>query len=315
MTDSLVFFTGDVRIRSTPQYKPDDSNLIAWAHAGEHGVVTNIVRDSDGASHRWLWVQVPNADGTMRAGCVRDDTCYLGWDFTAYGLGIVSSAKLACDVLPQMVVQPPVAVPVASPAPPAYAPVPVGLCACPVRPCTNTNDYGHTYAGVAHEGVDCAGPAGDAIKAGIRGKVVRVMRSAYGPDSFGDRGLPLNNAAALNDIRWGYGLGNHVILRVEWADLPGSTQSALVAANLKRAHAYVAFGHMQNLNVAAGAMVGAGDVLGWRGHAGNANGDHLHLETRISDALDPPNPFDDTVTTKFNPHWLYDLPGQGGVYP
>jgi murein DD-endopeptidase MepM/ murein hydrolase activator NlpD len=137
-----------------------------------------------------------------------------------------------------------------------------------------TYPYGSRGDGryVLHTGVDIANPLGTPVRAVADGEVVYSgddAQLAFGP-------------------RMGY-YGNLIITRLDSA--------------LETEPIYVLFGHLDQIKVAQGQRVSAGDVIGIVGMTGIAIGPHLHLEVRQGDIGYP--------ATRNPGLWLSSLPGRG----
>ena len=90
----------------------------------------------------------------------------------------------------------------------------------------------------------------------------------------------VNDPNVLNSEEWNFGLGHYVVVRYNNNILPASTKQILEQRNLGGAHLFVAYAHLQSMNVSQGTRVQGGAQLGTLGNSGNSTGPHLHLEVR-----------------------------------
>jgi murein DD-endopeptidase MepM/ murein hydrolase activator NlpD len=141
------------------------------------------------------------------------------------------------------------------------------------------------YGSNGHKGTDMAGAIGIPITAGGDGVVARAMRCTQCSDAapnFASHGIAFWDPDAIADPAWGYGFGNHVIVRYAWNALPGQLRQYLLKQNLGGAYAYVVYGHLHRINVAEDSRVTLGTTLGTLGNTGNSTGPHLHVEVRVT---------------------------------
>jgi murein DD-endopeptidase MepM/ murein hydrolase activator NlpD len=158
-----------------------------------------------------------------------------------------------------------------------------------------------------HKGSDLSGAIGLGITAGGNGVVTQVIRCTFCTDSapnFASHGLPMWDANAIRDIRWGYGFGHHVIVCYAWNDLPGNMRVAMTNAGLAGGYAYVVYAHLHRINVELKQRVAAGTVLGQLGNTGNSSGPHLHIEVRVADQPNLTSIFQKLV---MNPRTMFDI--------
>jgi len=158
-----------------------------------------------------------------------------------------------------------------------------------------------------HKGTDLAAAPGLSVVAcgpGIVAYTMKCTRCTATKPNFAAYGLPAWDAASIRDPAWGYGFGNHVVLRYAWADLPSAMRADMTAQNLAGAYAYVIHAHLSRIDVADGAQVSNGTVLGLLGNTGNSTGPHLHLEIRASFASNERDIFNRIV---INPRSLYQF--------
>lgn len=104
---------------------------------------------------------------------------------------------------------------------------------------------GGSWAAGHHTGTDYAAKAGDPIYAVAGGEVIFASRMGG----------------------WGLAYGIHVIIETE----------GVLATKLQTAYCHLSY---VNLAVIGKGKVKAGDIIGYAGASGNANGVHLHLEMR-----------------------------------
>ncbi|MEM9519445.1 MAG: peptidoglycan DD-metalloendopeptidase family protein [Actinomycetota bacterium] len=121
---------------------------------------------------------------------------------------------------------------------------------------------------ITHRPVDgvVTSPFGDRVH-----PIFGTVRAHKGIDLDGDMGDPIVAAAdgIVLSAGWRSGYGNTVVLS------HGGGYTTLYA-------------HQTDVNVAAGATVAGGDLIGWVGSTGWSTGPHLHFEVRVDGvAIDP----------------------------
>lgn len=75
------------------------------------------------------------------------------------------------------------------------------------------------------------------------------------------------------------------VIRAGWecATLPKKGFGQRVVLRVGRTNYYMYFGHLSQINVAAGQKLKPGDLIGVEGSTGHSTGSHLHWEIRIND--------------------------------
>jgi hypothetical protein len=94
------------------------------------------------------------------------------------------------------------------------------------------------------------------------------------------QGFAADDPRILNDIAWGYGYGNGVVIRHKYRHLPDEARAAMDLLGLKNGWLYVAYTHLADIRVAVDECVGPGSELGQVGNTGNSSGPHTHVECR-----------------------------------
>lgn len=83
----------------------------------------------------------------------------------------------------------------------------------------------------------------------------------------------------FNDSDWGFGYGNHVILRHNFSDVPASTQEHIRRMGGNQNHSvFVLYAHLSVMNVALGQQIPANTLIGKTGNTGFSTAEHLHME-------------------------------------
>ncbi|MCB9458190.1 MAG: M23 family metallopeptidase [Anaerolineaceae bacterium] len=145
------------------------------------------------------------------------------------------------------------------------------------RPATAPISNG--YSSTRHPGIDLATAMGTPIAASAQGTIIRAIRCTACTDAKPNR-FPCG-PTTYNDEKWGFGYGNFVIVRHDYAVLPAPVREAMDDANLTGGFAYVLYAHFQELRVDLGDIVQAGTLLGLTGNHGCSTGPHIHIEIRI----------------------------------
>ncbi|MCC7451207.1 MAG: peptidoglycan DD-metalloendopeptidase family protein [Anaerolineae bacterium] len=237
--------------------------------------VLGVEQGQDGQPFRWMKLTTP-AGAT---GYIREDLLTFSGDCSAWGIATADAQPAATSTTIQ-------------PVQPATAPS-SGLNTQNKFPCPINVGYGifQEYNGMRfgspHKGCDLSFPAkeGTPIIASGTGVVTRAMtctRCTPDKPNFRSQGLADWDTNAINDPAWGYGYGNHVIVRYAWADLPANMRNVLTGLNLANGYAYVIYAHLSRIDVTENAVVSAKTPIGLLGNTGNSTGAHLHLEVRLS---------------------------------
>ncbi|MFC1961280.1 peptidoglycan DD-metalloendopeptidase family protein [Chloroflexota bacterium] len=139
-----------------------------------------------------------------------------------------------------------------------------------------------------HRAYDLAALPGTPICAGGPGVIIRHMDCPNCQDDPGGISPGLLTSAQRQtlfaDPDWGFGYGNTLVVRHEYADLPEPLQAAMAAQDLSDGYAYVQYAHLASLSVSAGTTVTAETVLGSTGATGCCAGPTLHLAVKIGRA-------------------------------
>lgn len=135
------------------------------------------------------------------------------------------------------------------------------------------------YSSTRHPGIDLATAMGTPIVASAPGTVIRAIRCVNCTEQRPNR-FPCG-PTTYSDEKWGYGYGNFVVVRHDYAVLPAPMREEMDDANLSGGFAYVLYAHFQELRVDLGQIVQAGTLLGRTGNHGCSTGPHIHIEIRI----------------------------------
>lgn len=137
----------------------------------------------------------------------------------------------------------------------------------------------------AHSGYDLAAPVGTEIRAPAEGVVIWRVDCLHctpeQPNIPPATLTPFERQQIFADPGWGFGFGNLITLRIEYARLPAPLQAEMDAQGLTGGFAYVLYAHLSRVDVSADEAVEAGTVLGATGNTGHASGPHLHFEVRV----------------------------------
>lgn len=282
MSNMLYLLASPVNIRAAPSLH---AAILATGAENDTGTVTNIRPDADGDRdpatnkvYQWLNVHLSNADGTERIGWLRADLPSCTGDFRLFGGGLYLGAYVNLQAQ----------LGTASGTPTSPATPPSGRWASPVQPYTITKDYHGDTGG--HKGIDLAGATGSIVTAATDGTVVQAVRCTkcvQGDGSLAAQGIT-DPSSTFNDVRYGYGFGNFVVVRYPWQ-----------GRNL-----FALYGHLATIAVTEGAWPTPGSTLGTRGSTGNSSGSHLHIECHVSDSAQPVNIFNEPLV---NPHEVFAL--------
>lgn len=119
------------------------------------------------------------------------------------------------------------------------------------------------------------------------GEVVETYRcdncTESNPSSV-SQGYALGDHAVLSDPAWGYGYGNAVIVRYPFDQLPAVTQTGLSENDRSGASLVCLYGHLNSLEVEAGAAFDNRRRIGEVGQTGSIEAAALTLQCAIMDA-------------------------------
>jgi murein DD-endopeptidase MepM/ murein hydrolase activator NlpD len=240
--------------------------------------VLGVEQGQDGQPFRWMKLTTPSG----ATGYIREDLLTFSGDCSSLGVAVAAAQPAAAS-----------ATATTQPAPAPAAPSSNGLNTQNKFPCPINAGYGifQEYGGMRfgspHKGCDLSFPAkeGTPIIASGTGVVTRAMactRCTPDKPNFRSQGIQDWDANAVNDPAWGYGFGNHVIVRYAWADLPANMRAVMANQNLANGYAYVIYGHLSRIDATLNSVVNTGTQIGLLGNTGNSTGAHLHLEIRLS---------------------------------
>ncbi|MCU0511923.1 MAG: M23 family metallopeptidase [Anaerolineae bacterium] len=130
-----------------------------------------------------------------------------------------------------------------------------------------------------HRGYDQGTPLNTPIRAAAPGLVIRALTCQRCEERSRPNIFPCGQAI-YRDPAWGFGYGNFVVLRHDYAAMPAELRAEMDRAKLTGAFVYVLYAHFSRLNVQVGQQLSAGHVLGLSGNHGCSSGPHLHFEVR-----------------------------------
>ncbi|MBI5928422.1 MAG: M23 family metallopeptidase [Chloroflexi bacterium] len=137
-----------------------------------------------------------------------------------------------------------------------------------------------------HQGMDFGASIGMELRVGIPATIFRAQVctkcTTQQPNITPKNDQERNQIFA--DPAWGFGYGNHIIVRHEFQDLPRSTQDQILRNGGKTSNAiFVLYAHLSRMDVQANQKIAAGTLIGATGHTGNSTGPHLHIEVAFGD--------------------------------
>lgn len=132
-----------------------------------------------------------------------------------------------------------------------------------------------------HSGVDFGTSGQQELRAPIAATVERVTLcpncEGNPPNIFSTDRAVINRV--FTDRDWGFGFGNHVILRFAFDDVPRDVQSFMRREGLnERDSAFALYAHLSRVDVTLNQQLEAGQVFGVTGNTGFSSAEHLHLE-------------------------------------
>ncbi|QPC82616.1 peptidoglycan DD-metalloendopeptidase family protein [Phototrophicus methaneseepsis] len=138
-----------------------------------------------------------------------------------------------------------------------------------------TNNYSRT----SHPGLDFGTPLSTPIFASATGTVIRRIQCERCTDTRPN--IYPCGQNVYNDEKWGFGYGNFVVVRHDYAVMPAPLRELMDDANLTGGFVYVLYAHFQQLFVDLGNAVNATTLLGHTGNHGCSTGPHIHIEIRM----------------------------------
>lgn len=157
-----------------------------------------------------------------------------------------------------------------------------------------------------HPGIDMGAQIGTPLVSPASGLVIRRIEceTCYANNRSKPNIFPCGNAI-YKDIKWGYGYGNFLVMRYDYAVLPRDLQKEMENSNLKGGFAYLLFAHMDRLDVGLGQRVSPGQTLGVTGNTGCSSGPHLHFEVRIGNVSEVDGKW--SLQTAVNPKLMFRM--------
>ncbi|MGB1285258.1 MAG: M23 family metallopeptidase [Aggregatilineales bacterium] len=234
---------GMVNIRTGPRLE------FTPAIQTEGGVSFDLVGASERDEDGLRWFQVSIGAGS---GWIRSDLVTISRD--CLHLSYITEE----DIVPAVVVTPPAT---------DRFPIPADV----------TISQGYNGA---HRAYDLATPMNTPIRAATDGTLIRVVECTACTESQPNfRGSP-DCQSIYNKLEWGYGYGNFIVIRHDYALMPPTLRTQMDRLSLTGGFVYVLYAHFSTLNVRFGQQVIQGHVLGLTGNHGCSTGPHLHFEVR-----------------------------------
>lgn len=139
------------------------------------------------------------------------------------------------------------------------------------------------YRVPAHQGYDMGSKTGTALIAPADGVCIRRIDCTNCTDAQPNKQPNANFQcpSTWKDPKWGFGYGNFIIVRYDYAVLPQATREVMDAKGLTNGFAYVLLAHMSRIDIGLGKQFKKGDSLGATGNTGCSTGAHLHFEAKI----------------------------------
>lgn len=233
---------GTVYLRTGPRF---DFVPLAETRGGLRFEIVGA-SEPDADDIRWFQLRLGEQSGWLRADLLRlEPDCA--------GLGFIRPEDLT---------------PAAPPAPPNGERFPLPF----------TAPISQTYSS-AHRGLDLASTFGTALRASTNAIIIRAMTCTNCTDARPN--VYPCGTSVLSNPDWGYGYGNFVVLRHDYAALPEALRAEMDRLRYSGGFAYLLYAHLSRLDLHLGQHVQAGDLIGLTGHHGCSTGPHLHLELRI----------------------------------
>ncbi len=291
--------TGDGTIRSDVRAKvrsaPSISaNMVGALDPNTAITVLGAEQGQDGQPYRWAKMTANGLNGY-----VREDLINFSANCAQFGFGASSQQSQQSTAAPVQTVTPVTTSTTLNTQTKFSSPIKMSYIVF--------QEYGDTRFGSAHKGADLSRDVGAPVFASGNGVVAYIMRCTKCRDdapNFQSQGMGFWDAQGIRDPAWGYGFGNHVVVRYAWADLPSAMRDAMTQQGLANGYAYVIHAHLSRIDVNTGDAVHDGTQLGLSGNTGNSSGPHLHLEVRLSTSANENNIFN-RVT--INPRSMYDF--------
>lgn len=240
---------GQVNLRLGPRL---DFGVAASTRGGTSFLVIGA-SEADPDGHRWFQV----AAGSAAQGWIRGDLIRLSSNCTE--LSFITEEDIV------------------RPAPPPPPPDDNGDDRFP-RPTPHRVTQGFREFG--HQGFDLGSPEGTQLIAPQAGICIRrvICQNCTGDNVTID---PPCSDAVQSDPRWGFGYGNFITVRFDYAVVPSGLRAEMASLGLTNGFAYVLYAHLSRVDVSLGEPFAAGDSFGATGNVGCSTGPHLHFEVKV----------------------------------
>lgn len=133
----------------------------------------------------------------------------------------------------------------------------------------------------SHRALDLVSDIGTQIRAVTTGLVIRKVDCSACAEHFRPNFSPPCGDWLLQSPDWGYGYGNFVVVRHQYASMPPPMRAEMDGKGLTGGFVYILYAHFSENRVETGDTVNAGDLLGLTGNHGCSSAPHLHFEVRI----------------------------------
>jgi len=158
-----------------------------------------------------------------------------------------------------------------------------------------------------HRGYDMNSAEGTALVAPIDGTCIRQIVctkcTAARPNRYPNGSFQCPDT--WTDPAWGYGYGNFMIVRHDYALLPADMQAEMDKRSLGQGFAYILYAHLSRMDVALGERFRARQTLGATGNTGCSTAPHLHFEVKIGNDESVDNIWSKQVSV--NPKLMFDV--------
>jgi len=240
---------------------------------GEHVHITGKKPQLDGGAFNWLHVEYEGIIGFMREDLVT-----------------ISGDCVEVDVVPTA----------------------TDLFPLPVIQSRLTNGF-EGFAG--HWGWDLGVNEMPVFSGSSAGIVVRAQRCTKCTDERpsiyinGVRTVELD--IVFGSAEWGWGYGNHIIVRYDHDNLPPSAKVYLASKGMEGFNMFVNYAHLKTMLVDMNFQLLPGTQIGISGNTGNSDGPHLHLEVRASRNTVVANNWTSNQFVLTDPKFLFRFPTSG----